>query len=185
MIFKLFWFLRALFHKVLFKKIGFLSYIGKPIFIRGYRKITIGSKVRIFPGIRLEAFDGGEIIIEDNVSISHNVQITSGVGKLIISNGTKILANTYITNIDWDYTNPITPQDKKKYFYNKTIIGRNCFLGIGTCINAGTILGDNCTVGSNSWVRGHFKNNQVIVGSPAKAIKELNMEINKWEKLKY
>ena len=49
---KYFWGLRALVYKAFFEHIGSLTYIGKPTFIEGKKRINIGSRTRIFPGIR-------------------------------------------------------------------------------------------------------------------------------------
>ena len=43
-----------------------MSYIGKPCFIEGCKRISIGNKTRIFPGVRMEAIGTGEILIGDN-----------------------------------------------------------------------------------------------------------------------
>jgi acetyltransferase-like isoleucine patch superfamily enzyme len=69
----------------------------------GIKNIFIGKRVRIFPNSRLETHNNGIIIIENNVAIAQNVHITSA-SKLVIGQNTTILANTFITNIDHDYS---------------------------------------------------------------------------------
>jgi hypothetical protein len=59
---KYIWAISALLYKPFFKKIGILSYIGNPCFIEG-RRISIGNRTRVFPGIRMEAIGTGEISI--------------------------------------------------------------------------------------------------------------------------
>ena len=52
---KYFWAMRAFFFKLRFKKMGNMSYIGKTTNISGpSRNISIGNKVRIYPGLRAE-----------------------------------------------------------------------------------------------------------------------------------
>lgn len=65
----------------------------------------------------------------------------------------------------------------------ETKIGENCFIGIGVAIQAGTILGKQCVVGSNSVVRGEFPDYCVIVGAPARIVKKYNFETQRWEKI--
>lgn len=77
---KLIWAARALVYKCVLKHVGNLSYIGKPCFIEGGKRISVGSRTRIFPGIRMEAIGTGEIQIGNNVAIEQNVHITSGGG---------------------------------------------------------------------------------------------------------
>lgn len=158
------------------------SYIGKPIFLSGISKVSFGKKVRIFPGLRLEAIGkNAEVIIRDDVAIAQNVHITSG-GKLLIEKSVTILANVFITNIDHPYENIELAPSKQEFVIKETIIGENCFIGIGASIQAGTILGRHCIVGTNAVVRGVFPDYCVIAGIPAKVIKKYNFETCKWEK---
>jgi acetyltransferase-like isoleucine patch superfamily enzyme len=180
--YKYLWVLRAILYKPFFKKFGFLSYIGKPVIILGSQNISIGQKVRIYPLVRMETFNNANLIIQDNVGIAQNVQITCSDIDLTISSGTVILANSYITNIDHSYEDLSLPILDQKNNVKRTFIGENCFIGIGSSIQAGTILGKHCIVGSNSVVCGVFPDYCVIVGSPAKIIKKYNLTSNQWEK---
>ena len=127
MIVKFFWILRAILYKPFFGKFGVVSYMGRPLFIKGSRKIFIGKNVRIFPNFRIETHKNGKIVIEDNVAIGQNVHITSA-SDLIIGTNSTILANTFITNIDHEYEQigrHILDQPMK---IRETKIGENCFL---------------------------------------------------------
>lgn len=179
---KFFWILRALLYKPFFGRLGVISYIGKPIFIKGSKRIYIGKNVRIFPHLRIETHNKGKIILNDNVAIGQNVHITSAA-ELSIGKNSTILANTFITNIDHDYSEIDKHILDQKMIVKETDIGENCFIGIGVAIQAGTKLGKQCIVGSNSVVRGEFPDYCVIVGSPAKIVKKYNFETNNWEKI--
>ncbi|MBU4537852.1 MAG: acyltransferase [Weeksellaceae bacterium] len=181
MIDKLFWGLRALCYAPFFGEFGMPSYLGKPIFLKGIRKVFIGKKVRIFPHLRMETQDGGTIHIKDDVVISQNVHITSA-GNLEIGKSSLILANVFITNIDHDYAAIGEHVVKQQITMKETRIGENCFIGMGAAIMAGTILGKQCIVGANSVVRGTFPDYCVIVGAPAKIVKKYNQETQIWEK---
>jgi acetyltransferase-like isoleucine patch superfamily enzyme len=103
MIYKIFWILRAIVYKPFFKKFSFPSYLGKPIYLKGTTKISLGKRVRIYPNARMEVHGkDAEIIIEDNVGIGQNFHIISG-GKLKIGTGTTIAPNVFINNMDNDY----------------------------------------------------------------------------------
>jgi acetyltransferase-like isoleucine patch superfamily enzyme len=183
MISKFIWAIRAILYKPFFGKIGFPGYIGSPIFLKGIRNIFIGRRVRIFPNIRLETHGEGKIHIEDNVAIAQNVHITSA-SYLLIGASTTILANVFITNIDHDYQEIGVHIMEQKYLVKETSIGENCYIGMGSCIQAGTVLGKQCIVGANSVVRGVFPDYCVIVGAPAKIVKRFNTESGVWEKTK-
>lgn len=179
---KLIWILRAIIYKLFFGRFGFISYLGKPVYIKGSKRIFIGKKVRIFPNVRIEVHgEESKLLIGDNVGIAQNVHITCG-STLIIGKNSTILANVFITNIDHDYTELDIPILEQKNIIKETIIGENCFIGIGAAIQAGTILGKQCIVGTNSVVRGTFPDYCVIAGNPAKIIKQFNFDTQKWEK---
>lgn len=179
---KLFWAARGVLNKPLFKKFGWLSYLGKPISIRGKKNISIGNKVRIYPGLRMEAINSGTITIKDNVSIAQNFHCTAA-GSLCIGENTTISGNVFITDIDHEYRNIGEHIMDQPMIINETIIGENCFIGYGAAIQAGTKLGKQCVVGTNAVVRGEYPDYSVIVGVPAKAIKRYNMDAQIWEKI--
>lgn len=184
MIFKIFWILRGLFYKPFFGSYGLPSYIGKPVFIGNFKRIFVGKRVRIYPGARIEVLNGASsIIFEDNISIGQNLHITSG-GTLKIGKNTTIAENVCISNIDHNYQDIGVHILDQKHLIKETKIGENCFVGFGAVIQAGTILGNQCIVGSNSVVRGHFPGYSVIVGAPAKIVKRYNVDTSQWQKTK-
>lgn len=52
-------------------------------------------------------------------------------------------------------------------------IGNNCWIGAKVTILDGTVIGDNCIVAAGAVVTGHFPNDVIIGGVPAKVIKDL------------
>ena len=146
MIYKIFWALRAVIYAPFFGKFGFPSYLGKPLFLMGTRKVFIGKKVRIFPHLRLEVHRNGNIHIGDDVVISQNVHITSA-GNLTIGKSSLILANVFITNIDHDYQELNTHVVKQEYLVNETVIGENCYIN-----NA--LIDKNVRIGNNVHISG-------------------------------
>ncbi|MFQ2243196.1 acyltransferase [Aeromonas enteropelogenes] len=179
MFFKIKWLLSALCLSLFLKKIRFPTYFSFPIFFMGLNKVSIGKRVRIFPGSRIEVHGDGEIIIEDNVAIGQSFHITSA-STLIIGQGTVILARVFVTNIDHEYEKIDTPILEQGIKISDTYIGKNCFIGMGAAIQAGTKLGDNVIVGANSVVRGDFPSYCVIAGAPAKIIKRYDKQRGVW-----
>ncbi|TCK54704.1 acetyltransferase-like isoleucine patch superfamily enzyme [Flavobacterium sp. 90] len=182
MIFKIFWFLRGILYMPFFGKYKFPSYIGKPVYIGNFHRIFISKRVRIFPGSRIEVVDDeSSILFEENISIGQNFHITSG-GQLIIGKDTTIAENVMITNIDHEYKEIGVHILKQPLIVKETKIGENCFIGFGAVIQAGTILGNHCIVGSNSVVRGLFPDYCVIVGSPARIVRRYNLTKKVWDR---
>lgn len=182
MVYKLKWFFSAFILSFFLKEIRFPTYFSFPIFSKGLNKVSIGRKVRVFPGSRFEVHGDGYIKIGNDVGIGQNFHITSG-GCLNIGDGTVISANVFITNIDHGYEDINTPILNQDNIISETIIGNNCFIGIGAAIQAGTKLGNHCIVGTNSVVKGNFPDYSVIVGAPAKIIKKYNFETSTWDRV--
>ena len=182
---KILWAIRAIIYKPFYGKVGSPSYIGMPTYIEGRKNIYIGNKVRIFPHVRMETHNDGKITIKDNVYIGQNCHITSGKLDLVIGEGTEVMANVCITNIDHNYEKINTPVLEQGVSYKKTIIGENCFIGHNSVIQAGVTLGNHIIVGANSVVcRGGYSSNCVLVGAPARIVKTYNEQTMKWEKVK-
>lgn len=156
---KVIWALRAILYKPFCKRMGFPTYIGKPLFISGLRNIAVGNFVRIFPNARIEAMKNGTVTIEDNVYIGQNCHITSENSDLRIGRDSAVMANVCITNIDHNYQEVGVPILEQGYTTRITSIGKNCFIGHNAVIQAGVELGDNVIVGAGSVVNrgGTFK----------------------------
>lgn len=178
------WGLRAVIYKIIGLKVGWLTYIGPPLIIEGVKKMRIGRKVRIYPGARIECHHGGEIVIENDVSIGQNFHVTSCEGSLKIGQGTVISGNVVVTNIDHEYTEVQESISMQPLNFRPTCISKNCFIGYGAVLQAGTVLGEHCVVGANSVVRGEFPAFTVIAGAPAKAIKQYDSEARDWLRVK-
>lgn len=184
-IWKLIWWIKTqtIYRLLYIRHINLHSYLGPVLFIFGGKGINISSKVRIFPGCRMECHDNGTILIEKDVSIGQNFHITSGGGLCLkIGAHTTISGNTFITNIDHDYKRIGQHIMKQAHICNETTIGENCFIGYGVAIQAGTKLGKQCVVGANSVVRGDFPDYSVIVGAPARIVKRYDANQNRWRK---
>ena len=179
---KLKWHFNLIIKRPLFNKIGKYSYLGPSVSLVGTKNITIGNRVRIYPGNRMETYRNGKIIIADECSVGQNFHITSADMELIIGKKTTILGNVFITNIDHEYRNIDKHILEQPMLTRKTVIGENCFIGFGASIQAGTILGKQCIVGTNAVVRGEFPDYSVIVGVPARIVKQYNVKTKHWER---
>ena len=176
------WALRALIYKPFFKHIGVMSYIGKPCFIEGCKRISIGSKTRIFPGIRIEAIGDGTVSIGNNCAIEQNVHIISLNKNLEIGNNTTLSANVFISNVDHVYDDITKSVMDQPLAVKYTSIGEGSFIGFGASILPGTVIGKHCIVGSNSVVKGVFPDYCVIAGIPGKVVKTYDLEKKQWIK---
>jgi acetyltransferase-like isoleucine patch superfamily enzyme len=182
MIKKIVWFLITILHKPLFGSLGQKTYMGSPLFITKMNQIFLGSKVRIYPGSRMELCnDNSSIVFKDNISIGQSLHIVA-FGDLIIHKNTTISANVLISDVDHAYKNINQHILLQDLICKHTEIGENCFIGYGAVIQAGTILGKQCIVGANSVVRGTFPPYCVIVGIPGKIVKRYDEVSSTWKK---
>lgn len=165
----------------MFSHVGKLTYIGKPLYITGSKKISVGDKARIYPGIRLEALGGGGICIGNNLAVEQNVHIISGKKILNIGDDTTISANVFISNVDHEYKDIEKSVMDQPLLFKETQIGKSCFIGYGAVILPGTKLGNHCIVGANAVVRGNYPDNCVIAGNPARIIKKYDLETESWK----
>lgn len=170
-----------LFYRIFFNKLDSNSIIKNPMLLVNVDKISIGKNVFIRDFIRLEAVNDGSLIIEDGVSMEQRCHITTA-GELIIGSHTTILFDIMITDIDHEYEDLNLPVAQQPLRVSKTYIGENCFIGSGAKIQAGTILGKHCVVGTNAVVRGTFPDYSVIVGIPARIVKRYDLEKKEWRR---
>lgn len=179
--FKLIWVLRGFFYKIFFGRFSMPSYLGSPTFLLRPRRMYVGQRVRIFPGLRAECHFHGRLFIHNNVAIGQGLHVTC-MGDLHIGEGTLITGYVSITDIEHEYETTGVPILDQTTTWKKTEIGRNCFIGMGARIQAGTILGDGCIVGANSVVRGDFPGHCVIVGTPARIVKRFDPISGLWQR---
>ena len=62
-------------------------------------------------------------------------------------------------------------------------LGRNCLIGMNSVIMDDAEIGDECIVGAMSFVKAKtvFEKRQLIVGNPAKSVKEVSDEMIAWK----
>ena len=190
--------LRRLYHHLIgriyyrrfFKHFGGGSLIFSPLNIASPEHISIGKHVSIGHGARIEALTGWhgrqqfspELEIQDDVDIGQHITIGCA-NKVVIGRNTVISFDVFITDNDHAYEQIGVPVMKQPLIVQQTIIGENCFIASGVKILAGTVLGKQCIVGSNSVVRGEFPDYCVIVGAPARMVKRYNAQSGCWERV--
>lgn len=175
-------------YKFFFANIGKRSSIKNPILLKNIEKVFIGKNVFIRDHARIECVIEKDfqtftpiLILEDGVSFEQRCHITVA-GEMIIGKGTIASFDVMITDIDHEYEDLNLPVAQQPLKVSKTYIGENCFIGSGAKIQAGTILGKHCVVGTNAVVRGTFPDYSVIVGIPAKIVKRYDLEKKEWRK---
>jgi len=124
--------------------------------------VIIGKDVYIGPGAAIRG-DWGGIVIEDGCNVQENCTIHMFPGvTVLLKEGAHIGHGAVIHGAS---------------------IGRNCLIGMNAVIMDRVELGDECIVGALSFVKADsvFEPRSLIVGNPAKKIREVSDEMIAWK----
>ncbi|MDT0555847.1 transferase hexapeptide repeat family protein [Patiriisocius hiemis] len=145
---------------------GHIPVVHKSSFVHPLAAVTgnviIGENCYIGPGAAIRG-DWGEIILEDGVNVQENCTVHMFPGK------------------------SITLKESAHVGHGAVIhganLGKNCLIGMNSVVMDGAEIGDECIVGAMSFVKAEtlFKSRQLIVGNPAKTIKEVSDEMIAWK----
>ena len=80
---------------------------------------------------------------------------------------------TYIVSSNHKFNGNECPYMLQGEDCKKVIIGDNVWIGANCIILPGVSIGENCVIGAGSVVSKSFDRNQLIMGNPAKAIKQI------------
>jgi len=145
---------------------GHIPVVHKSSFVHPLAAVTgnviIGKDCYIGPGAAIRG-DWGEIILEDGVNVQENCTIHMFPGKtIVLKKGAHIGHGAIIHGAN---------------------LGYNCLIGMNSVIMDGAEIGDECIVGALSFVKAEakFSKRSLIVGNPAKAIKNVSDEMMEWK----
>jgi phenylacetic acid degradation protein/carnitine operon protein CaiE len=145
---------------------GFTPVIHESSFIHPQAAVTgnaiIGKNVYVGPGAAIRA-DWGQIIIEDGCNVQENCTIHMFPGvTVILKEGAHIGHGAVI---------------------HGAVIGKNCLIGMNSVVMDNVQLGDECIIGALSFIKAdeQFERRSLIVGNPAKKIKEVSDEMMAWK----
>lgn len=180
-------YLHTFFVKWFFNKFGRNSLVDVAMYITP-KYINIGNHVHIYINARIEGVNRYNnqlfnplITIEDNVGIEQNVHITCAQS-ITIKTNVAIANNVTITDIDHPYTNIFIPIEKQDIITKPVVIGEGCKVFSNAVILQGTTLGRHTVVAANSTVlAGEYPDYCVLAGSPAKIVKQYNINSKTWE----
>ncbi|MEM6642199.1 MAG: transferase hexapeptide repeat family protein [Bacteroidota bacterium] len=124
--------------------------------------VIIGAKVYIGPGAAIRG-DWGRIIIEDGCNVQENCTVHMFPGITVaLKEGAHVGHGAIIHGAQ---------------------IGKNALIGMNAVIMDQAEIGDECIIGALSFVRSEekFENRSLVVGNPAKRIKEVSDEMLAWK----
>ncbi len=124
--------------------------------------VVIGKDCYIGPGAAIRG-DWGQIIIEDGCNVQENCTIHMFPGVTVL-----LKAGAHIGH---------------GAVIHGATIGKNCLVGMNAVIMDNVQLGDECIVGALSFIKADeiFESRSLIVGNPAKKIKDVSDEMIAWK----
>ena len=145
---------------------GFKPVVSELAFVHPQASVTgnviIGADVYIGPGAAIRG-DWGEIVIEDGCNIQENCTIHMFPGtRVTLKKGAHIGHGAII---------------------HGGTIGENCLVGMNSVVMDDVILGNECIVGALSFIpaKTTIEKRSLVVGNPAKIIKEVSDEMIAWK----
>lgn len=145
---------------------------------------------QFIPVIHESAFIHPQAAVTGNVIIGRNVYVGPGAairgdwGGIVIGDGCNVQENCTIHMFPGV---TVTLQENAHIGHGAIIhgatIGRNCLVGMNAVVMDNVLLGDECIVGALSFVKAYetFGSRSLIVGNPAKKIKEVSDEMIQWK----
>jgi len=121
----------------------------------------------------------GRCTIGENSSVWFNVTIRADVNKITIGRNVNIQDGSVI---HCDHEHAVSIADNVTIGHNATIHGcnirSNCIIGMGATILDGATIGENSIIGANSLITTgkQIPSGYLIMGSPAKVVRELSIE---------
>lgn len=124
--------------------------------------VIIGKDVYVGPGAAIRG-DWGGIIIEDGCNVQENCTIHMFPGVTVL-----LKENAHIGH---------------GAVIHGATIGRNCLVGMNSVVMDNVTLEEECIVGALSFIKAGetFERRSLIVGNPAKRIKEVSDEMILWK----
>ena len=158
--------------------------VRRPVYIRGRKGMVFGKGFTTGYRCRFEMMGQGVTLrlgenckLGDNVHIVASQQVTMGDNCLLASH---IFISD--TNHGTGADNPMTPPDSRPLTTSPVAIGSNVWVGEGVAVLPGAKIGDGCIIGAHAVVKGEIPPYTMVVGAPAKPIKQYNFETNTWER---
>ncbi len=124
----------------------------------------------------------GDVVIGEESSVWQNVSIRGDLDSIVIGDKTSIQENSSLhisTGIPLEIGSYVTVGHG--VILHSCTVGDNSIIGMGATILDGAVIGENSIVGAGSLVTPgkSFPPNSMIMGSPAKVVRELSIEEQK------
>ena len=142
--------------------------------------ISIGSGTMFGPQITLSAgmVPGQQMVSNPVITVGDRCLIGKGSGivghlEIVIGNDVWTGHHVYITDQNHGYGDLALPISRQVMPERPVSIGDGSWLGHGTVVLPGSVVGRHVVIGANSVVTGHIPDYSVAAGVPARVIKTM------------
>jgi carbonic anhydrase/acetyltransferase-like protein (isoleucine patch superfamily) len=145
---------------------GYKPVVHESAFVHPQAAVTgnviIGKDVYIAPGAAIRG-DWGKIVIKDGCNVQENCTVHMFPGVTVVLEESAHIGHGAISH--------------------GAHIGRNCLVGMNSVVMDNVELGDECIVGAMSFLKEGMEipKRKLIVGNPAKIIKDVSDEMIRWK----
>jgi acetyltransferase-like isoleucine patch superfamily enzyme len=144
-----------------------------------YNRFEVGAH-SIIESYTLLANGVGDVILGENVLIGVGSKIT---GPVTFDNDILVGQNVLMSGLNHDYKDVTKPIVKQGFSKDTIHIENGVWIGAGAIITAGVTVGKNAVIGAGSVVTKDVPPFSVVVGNPAKIIKQYDPASKMWLKI--
>lgn len=144
-----------------------------------YNRFNLGAR-SILESHSLVSNAVGDVIIGEKVLVGIGSKI---IGPVQFGNNILIAQNVLMSALNHNYEDVTEPIVEQGFTVKTIIIEDGAWIGAGSIITAGVTIGKNAIVGAGSVVTKDVAPFTVVVGNPAKAIKEYDFKTQTWVKI--
>jgi acetyltransferase-like isoleucine patch superfamily enzyme len=141
--------------------------IEKAVTVKYIDSISFGRHCTLQSGVYLYGSRAGKTVYFGDYVVIAGGTIILGEGGVEIGDYTHLGPRVVLTTQYGDSSsNPLSANPNIKY--SRVRLGRGCWIGSGTVIMPGSILGEGCIVAPNSVVFGCWRDGSILSGNPAR-----------------
>jgi len=167
-------FLRYCFYKLSLAALGRGGRIGRGVDFMGMERIAIGSSFSVKQA-RIYAHEGGHIFIGDRVSVNPNCEINAAEGgEIRIGNDVMIAASAILMASTHRFDSLDMPIRQQGHVPGRIVIGNDVWIGANAFITTDIEIGDQSIVAAGAVVTKNVPPKSVVGGVPARIIRTRN-----------
>ncbi len=160
-----------------------------------------GKNARICSHSRIDVMPFNNFVLGDNSTIEDFCTINNGVGDVLIGERSRIgmgnviigpvtigndvilAQNIVLSGLNHGYEDIHIPPHKQPVAKKKITLEDEVWIGANVVVVAGVTIGKHAIVAAGSVVTKNIPSYSVVVGNPAKIIKQYNFHTEKWERV--